>query len=437
METYIKLLKQYIAIKSISTDLTFKKEMGKTVLWLTSLFKQNKFVVTTIQGKNSNPIVIARYTASPKFETVLIYGHYDVQPASKEDGWKSDPFTLRSDGKKLYGRGVVDNKGQHLIHVVTIFDLIQKNKLKYNVVFMIEGNEETSNSDMRGLVSKYKKLLSCDHIIISDGEICGNTPTLEASLRGGFNMTVNLRTGKNNLHSGLAGGAVPNAAHEASKLVEKLFANGNTISIPGFYQGIDPITKSQKVNNRAISTDKEAQKLFGVKALLCEEGFDCHTQVGLRPTIQVTGIHSGYTKEGYSNIVPAQSEVRLNIRLVAPQDPEKIWNMITKFIKAKVPKYTEVSFSRTDGYKPIKVNIDSKKSQETHLCLTRAYGKKPIIKYVGGGIPIVSDFKDILGIDTLLVSLGNDDCNMHSVDENYTIGHVKKGLEFSRLFFSK
>jgi acetylornithine deacetylase/succinyl-diaminopimelate desuccinylase-like protein len=154
-------------------------------------------------------------------ETVLVYGHYDVQPAAKSDGWASDPFTLTERKGRLYGRGVVDNKGQNLIHVFTVCELIKEKKLAYNVKFMIEGNEETANPDMEALVKKHKKLLKSDTIVISDGEIPGSTPTLDASLRGGFNVTVKVRTGKNNLHSGLSGGVAPRElSPELSQIVK-------------------------------------------------------------------------------------------------------------------------------------------------------------------------------------------------------------------------
>lgn len=436
-ENYVKLLKEYVSFKSFSTDLSYKDEMLKTVDWLSVLLKDNGFKVELLQGPKTNPVVLAEYIHDKKAETILIYGHYDVQPAEFSDGWNSDPFTLTEKSGRLIARGVVDNKGQNLIHIVSIIDLIKKNKLAYNIKFMIEGNEETSNPDMRNLVKKYKNLLKADYIVISDGEIVGDYPTIEASLRGGFNMTVNLKTGKTNLHSGLSGGAVPSSAHELGRLIEKLFTKKNTVAVPGFYDGVDAITPDQKKSNRAISTDEEAAKLFGVKKIICEPGMDCYTQVGLRPTIQVTGVKTGYIGEGYANIVPANAEIRLNVRLVASQKPAQIYEAICKFIKQNVPGYVDVSITRTEMSNPIKVDISSPKVVEAKSVLEKVYGKRPIIKYVGGGIPVVSDFKETLGIDTMLLSLGNDDCNMHGINENFKVSLVKKGLAFSQEFFSK
>jgi acetylornithine deacetylase/succinyl-diaminopimelate desuccinylase-like protein len=290
--TFKKLLSEYVALKSISTDAAYAREMQKTTDWLSAYLKKHGFKVSHLKGPRTNPVVFAEYTQSPQMETVLVYGHYDVQPAAKSDGWASDPFTLTERKGRLYGRGVVDNKGQNLIHVFTVCELIKEKKLAYNVKFMIEGNEETANPDMEALVKKHKKLLKSDTIVISDGEIPGSTPTLDASLRGGFNVTVKVRTGKNNLHSGLSGGVAPSASHELSRLIAKFYTADNTVAIPGFYKGAKNPTKDQLANTKKGDPLKDLLKVFGVKASVAEKGLDPYAQIGLRPTIQVSGIAS-------------------------------------------------------------------------------------------------------------------------------------------------
>ncbi len=435
--TYIKLLKEYVAFKSISTDLAFRKDMQSTVEWLTLVFKEYGFTVETWETELANPVVYAKYTVDPKAETVLVYGHYDVQPAEKADGWTAEPFELNERKGKLFARGVVDNKGQNLIHIVTVGELIRQGKLKYNVIFMIEGNEETSNPEMTKLVLQKKAKLKTDHIIISDGEIIGNTPTIEASLRGGFNMTVAVQTASSNLHSGIFGGTIPNSANELSKVLAGLFDKNNKVTVPGFYDGVPTISPATKKVLRSIKTDKEIMKLAGVKALTPEKGLDHFTQTGLRPTLQVTGIKTGYIGEGYANIVPANAEARINVRCVGKQNPEKVFTMIAAHIKKQLPLYVKTTITRTECSDPVVVDVESKSAKEVRSLLKKAYGKEPIVHYVGGGIPIVSDYKKTLGKDTLLISLGNDDCNMHGIDENFTVDLVKKGLKFSELFFSK
>ena len=437
MNQYKKLLTEYVSFKSISTDKKFLPEMAKTVKWLSSLLQKNGFKVQLLQGPKTNPVVFAEYVVDPKLETVLIYGHYDVQPAKKADGWTGEPFSLTEKSGRLIARGVVDNKGQNLIHIVTAIQLIKEKKLGYNLKFLIEGNEETANPDMAGLVKKYKTLLKSDHIVISDGEIVKDIPTIEASLRGGFNMTIILKTGSTNLHSGLCGGGVPSASHEMAVLINKLFSKTNKITIPGFYAGVDKVTKAQIENNSVISTDKELAKLFGVKKIITGDGCDFHTQTGLFPTMQVSGVKTGYIEEGYCNIVPCEAEIRINVRLVASQKPAQIFDAIKKFIEKNIPEYVDHKIVHDGFSEPIKINIDSEIVRKAKKILRDVYKREPIIKYVGGGIPIVTDFKKVLGIDTTLISLGNDDCHMHGVNENFKIDLVKKGLEFSRRFLTK
>ena len=417
--------------------MAYKGEINKTVDWLTLILKEYGFTIEIWPGKVSNPVVFASLVVSPELPTVLVYGHYDVQPAALEDGWKSDPFELTTRNGRLYARGIVDNKGQNLTHIVTVGELHKAGKLAYNVKFFIEGNEETSNPEIPELVKKMKDKLTADHIMISDGEITGNSPTIETSLRGGFNMTVTLTTGTTNLHSGLFGGAVPSSSYELTKILSGLFDKNNKVTIAGFYNDTPNVSAKVKGSNKKIQSEKDIRKIAGVKSLLTEKGMDFFTQTGLRPTIQITGIKTGYIGEGYANIVPAQAEVRLNVRLTGTQKPNLVFAQIVKYLKDNTPKYAKLDISRSDFSHPVFLNVDRPESMHVRKLLKQAYGKEPIVKYVGGGIPIVSDFKTILKKETLLVSLGNDDCNMHGLDENFKVDLVKKGLEFSRLFFSK
>ena len=364
-DIYKNLLKEYVSFKSISTDEIYKEEMNKTVSWLSQTLKKYKFEVKVWEGKISNPVVFAEYTISKDAETILIYGHYDVQPAEKEDGWKSDPFTLAESKGKLLARGVVDNKGQNLVHIVAIGELIKNNELKYNIKFMLEGNEETANPEIAEMTKIHKKELEADYIIISDGEIVGSTPTIEASLRGGFSMKVIYTTGKNNLHSGLYGGAVPNAGYELSKFIGTLYDKNNKVAIKDFYKGVLPIPKDVvKAHNTLIKSETAMAKSAGVKNLKTEKGIDFFSQIGLRPTIQVTGFKTGYIGNGYSNIVPAQAEVRLNIRVVSPQKPKDVYNAVLKHLKDLTPSYVDIKIEHTEFNDAVLVDTEQEKVKE-------------------------------------------------------------------------
>jgi acetylornithine deacetylase/succinyl-diaminopimelate desuccinylase-like protein len=437
-EEYKKLLKDFVSFKSVSTDSTFKPEIGKTVAWLEKIFKSSGFKVKTYKGKTANPVVIANYHVSNDAETILIYGHYDVQPAKKDDGWWEDPFKLFEKNKRLYARGIVDNKGQVLIHIITALNLIKENNLKYNLKFLIEGNEETGNPDLADIMKDEKEDLKCDIVMISDGELTNDQPSLEVSLRGGFNCTLTYTTGKNNLHSGIYGGGVPNAAYELSKFLSSLYNKNNSVSFSSFYNNVDTIDKGQVLNNKKLIKDGgDIKKLAGVNSLLTEKGYDFYTQTGLRPTIQVTGIKTGYIDNGYANIVPATAEAKLNFRIVTSQTTKQVINDFKAFVKKNTPKYIKYELKFNGEHNPIKINLNNKYVKEVDSILEISHKSKVNRKYVGGAIPFVSDVKNILGVDTLLVSLGNEDCNMHGANENFNIDLILKGLSFSDSFLRK
>ena len=429
MDEFKKLLTQFVTFKSISTDPTFKPEIVKTVNWLKQLFIKYGFMVEVFTGSSCHPVVLATLTTHNSLPTVLIYGHYDVQPADPA-GWLSDPFVLTSRDDRLWGRGVLDNKGQILIHIFTVLELIKKRKLAYNVKFLIEGNEETSNPDLPSIMRKHKSELKSDYVLVSDGETVNNFPVIESSLRGGFNLTLKYTTAANNLHSGIYGGAAPNAAHELTHFISRLFDSKNKIAIPGFYQNVDQITSFQIKNNQRVL------RISPVQAPVSETGLDFYTQTGLRPTLQVTGLKAGYINDGYANIVPASAEARINFRIVTSQNPQEVFKTFTQFVKNHTPSYVSYDITHSGEHSPVKLNTSQPIFKHIRKLLVQVYSHDPILKYVGGAIPFISDVKSMFGIDTISVPLGNEDCNMHGANENFRIDLIEKGLRFSQLFFS-
>ena len=437
LEDYKKLLSQFITFKSISTHTQYDNEMGKVVVWLKNLFTARNFSTKILKGKLSNPVVFASYKFNDRLPTVLIYGHYDVQPASISDGWQTEPFKMAERKRKIFGRGIVDNKGQILIHIASVFALIRQKSLGYNIKFLIEGNEETGNEDLPSIMVKNRNLLKCDFVLVSDGELTNNKPTIEISLRGGFNCTLTYISGKNNLHSGLAGGAVPNSAIELSKFIAKLYKPDGSISYKNFYKDIDKVDADQLENNKSLQKESgDIAKLMGVESLLMPKGVDFFTQTGLSSTIQVTGFKSGYIDSGYSNIVPAAAEVRLNFRLAPSQNLSKVIRIFERFVKANTPSYIKYKLVFSGPHNPVRLNTNNKFLISAEKVLTAVYKTKVNRRNVGGAIPFVGDVKRILGVDALLIPLVNEDCNMHGTDENFDIDLIKKGLNFSQKFLS-
>jgi len=436
-KNYVNLLAKFISFKSVSTDSQFKSQIKDTVKWLGDLFLENNFAVKILTGKNSNPIVVAKYDNNSK-ETVLIYGHYDVQPAEFSHDWKTDPFILHKTDSKFYGRGVVDNKGQILIHMVTIFDLIKSGNLGFNIKFIIEGNEETANPDMESILKENSELLMSDFILVSDGEILGDIPLIEASLRGGMNIKIKIRTNKNDLHSGTFGGAVLNAANVLIDLLAKMTNVKNEIFIDEFNGWKNKISKNDTNATKILSTTRvRLLESLDNKTLTLSEDENFFLKTGLLPTIQITGIKVGYTNEGFSNIIPCEAEANLNIRIINPQSSDEIDQIITKWVKENINKNVDFTVDVFGKHNPVKLNIDSKIHNKASICLEKAFGKKPMVKFVGGALPFVTLVKEIFGKDALLIPLGNDDCNMHGPNENYSIKTIEKGLQFSREFFTR
>lgn len=432
---YIELLRQFIQTKSISTDPQFKSGIKNTAKWLESVFQTNGFKTSIMTGYD-NPIIIASYQVNPSFKTCLIYGHYDVQPADISEGWNSDPFEAVEKNGKLFGRGVVDNKGQVLIHMVSAFMLIRQRKLGYNLIFMIEGNEETGSPLLEQFIKDNKKLLRADFTLISDGEMDIDNPSLDAGFRGGFNATISIQTSTTELHSGLYGGVVPNAVHELSYVIDATIdVKQNYVSIPGFYDDVEKVSSKLLKNNKQIPFDKRHFKnIAGVTALVRPFTYDIYTHIGLMPTAQVTGIQAGYTGEGYRNSVPNKALAKINFRLVEKQNPKKIIKLFKKYLKNIIPKYCNYIVTTSDSYAGIKIDFNNEYAKRAIKTMEQIYNKKPVLKFCGGSIPIVNNFRDMLDIPSVLVPLGNEDCGMHAANENFRINYIKKGLEFSYEF---
>lgn len=438
IDKYKELLAQFIAHKSVSTDEAYVDDINETAGWLKELFETNNFDVEIIQGYD-NPIVVAHYQVSDDAETCLVYGHYDVQPADKGDGWKSDPFTLAERDDRLYARGAIDNKGQVMVHMFTAFELIKAGELKYNLKFMIEGNEETGSPHLADFMKQHADVLEADFAMISDGELKGPHPTVAVGFRGGFNATLTVKTSDTDLHSGIYGGAAPSSSSILAKFISELHGENREVAIPGFYDSVDEITPETLKLNKQTPFDEESYlEISGTKTLANEQNFDYYTQTGLRPAVVVTGISSGYTGTGYRNSVPAESKAKINFRLVKSQDPDAIAEQFKEFVASRIPKdLADYELDIADPYEGIKLDPSNKYISSAIPLLEDIYGKQVVIEYSGGGLPIVTLFDELLKVDQLIVNLANEDCRMHATNENYDIKYLWHALRFSRRFLSK
>ncbi|HEV2339859.1 MAG TPA: M20/M25/M40 family metallo-hydrolase [Patescibacteria group bacterium] len=429
-DEYKKALIPLVAYKSISADPVCKEEVQKTAIYLQDLLQKGGFQ-TELFTQYANPIVFGSIEVDQHLPTCLIYGHYDVQPAEKEEGWNSDPFTLREKDNKLFARGVMDDKGQLLLHIIAIQELIKHKQLGYNIKFLFEGNEEVGSPAIEHFISKHTDLLHCDFVMISDGELTLGKPTIELGFRGILNATVNIITAGNELHSGLYGGSVPNAAEEVSILVTKLFDKQNKVTIPGFYDDVLSVDTSISIP----FAEEHFRKNTGAKVLKTEPRHDFFTQTGQRPSIEVTGIHAGYTGVGYKNSIPHKATVKINFRLVKNQDPEKIEQLFRKFLKETLPVYIDFAVSFDDHNHAVRIDYNNAFVTKAKKVLTDVFGERPLHRYVGGSEPVVLYFDKYLKKPIVLVPFANEDGAMHGVNENFAKENIEKGLLFSREFF--
>ena len=426
-KNYKQLITDYIRFKCFLTYPQYKSEIQKVVSWLRGVLENNNLIVKVIKGYG-NPIVLAETKHDPTKKTVLIYGHYDVQPASKEEGWSSEPFELVEKKDRFIARGAMDNKGQFLIHLVNILDLFKQNKLKYNIKFLIEGDEEVGSEHLDKFIAKYKKDLSSDFIIISDGPQPKNLPTIETSFRGIANMTISYKALNSDVHSGSFGGVLPNAALELVKLLSGIHKN-NRVNVNGFYKG----TKQPQMYKNWDYSLEEINKLTGAKAIFFEKGLNYVTQKGLRPSIEITTFNSGYLGEGYRNSIPAKAQAKINIRTVEGQKIKDVISAVKVFIQENTPNYIDYDVQVSGGnLDAVKIDTSSKYFKYVESSLKDVYGQKVIFNPVGGTLPIIKYFQEILKVPVIPVPLANSDSRMHGVDENMTKRNIALGMEFSR-----
>lgn len=402
-----------------------------------ALFQKHGFTAQAIPGYG-NPVVLAQLVIDPQAPTALIYGHYDVQPAQQAEGWESEPFALTERDGRLYGRGVIDNKGQVGVHIATILALQAAGQLTQNITFLIEGDEETGSPLLSQLVKEKAAELASDYIVISDGEVTQGQPVLERGYRGCFSGTITITTSTTDLHSGMYGGAVPSASQEMVRLLDAMLTPDGQVGIPGWFDDVpEPDPRVVADHQRSPFSEDEFQRITGVKERFVVDNLDFCSQTTLRPSLVITGLQSGYTGVGYRNSVPAQATAKLNFRLAPGQDPQRLLELVQSFIDQSVPEYVTWTWENDEPSAGVEISLDEPVIQEAQSILTEVYGQAPLRKFVGGTIPIVTTFAEVLQVPQVLVPLANEDCAMHAANENFDLDHLNKALAFSERFFSR
>jgi len=384
-----------------------------------------------IMATTGHPVVYGEKIVDAALPTVLVYGHYDVMPIDPIELWHSAPFEPEIRDGRIYARGAVDDKGQLFMQVKAFEYLNSTGQLKFNVKWMIEGEEEMGSPALGKWLPLHKDLLKADIILVSDTTMLGlDMPSITVGLRGLAYMEVEVTGPDHDLHSGLYGGAVANPANVLAKMIASLHDENNHITIPGFYDKVLELSaEERKEMARAPFNLDEYKHKLGIDEVNCEKGFTVTESTGIRPTLDVNGIWSGYTGDGSKTVLPAKAFAKISMRLVPYQDPHEIAQLFAKHIESIAPAYVKVKVNEHHGGYPYVSPTDTPAYRAASRAYENTFGSVPIPVRSGGSIPIISTFEQVLGIKSILMGFGLDTDAPHSPNENFQLECFFKGIE--------
>lgn len=427
-------LLDFLRFPSISTQSDHAPDMAACALWL-----QDKLADIGLKAEvlptGGHPAVVGRTPHDPAKKTVLIYGHYDVQPPDPLEEWETPPFEPAIRDDRIYARGSTDNKGQILAHILGVGQSLATNgTLPVNVIFLIEGEEEIGSDHLPAFLEKHKADLACDVIVISDtGMAVHGYPTLTYSLRGIAAMEIKVRGPRQDLHSGVFGGAVANPITVAARLIASLHDEFGHVTVEGFYDEVRPLHEWEREAAAALPvTDQEMLDLTGAKELFGEKGYSTTERIGARPTAEVNGIGGGYQGEGTKTVLPKEAFVKFTFRLVPDQKPDEILKRVEAHLRKHCPPGVELDIVCGHSGEPYYADPQSDHGKAAQRALEQVFGKAPALLREGGSIPILTTFKNILGVDSLLLALASPDCCAHSPNENFPIENFFTGIRLNQ-----
>ena len=384
-----------------------------------------------IFATEGHPIVYAEKIIDPLKPTVLVYGHYDVQPAEPLELWKSGPFDPVIIDGKIFARGSCDDKGQVYMHVKALETMVQTNTLTTNIKFCIEGEEEVGSPNLGKFVTTHKELLKADCVLISDTAMLSmETPSIDTGVRGLSYIEIVVTGPNRDLHSGVYGGAVANPITILAKMIASCHDENNHITIPGFYDDVvEATTEERNLMAAAPFSESEYKQDLGVEELWGEKNYTTNERTGIRPTIEVNGIWGGYEGEGAKTVLPSKASAKISARLVPNQSSEKITAKLLAYFKSIAPASVTVSAFEHHGGEPYMTPIDSKAYKAAARAMETTFGKMPIPVRGGGSIPICALFEKELGIKIVFMGFGLDSDNLHSPNEKFNVANYYKGIE--------
>ena len=436
-QTYIEELKDFLRIPSISTLSENKKDVADCAEFVSENLKKIGLNRVEIFKTEGHPIVYGEWLGAPGKPTILVYGHYDVQPVDPIELWNSPPFEPTIKNGKIFARGATDDKGQVFMHFKSV-EAFFKNEgsLPVNIKYIIEGEEEIGSENLNVFLKNNTDLLKCDVVLISDSSLYGpGIPTLTYALRGLAYLEVEMIGPNRDLHSGSFGGSVANPINKMAQLISELQDKNGRITIPGFYDDVIKLTKKEKENFKALKfSDKNFAKDLGVGQLEGEKGFITLERLWARPTLDCNGIIGGFTGKGAKTVIPSKVTAKISMRLVPDQNPNKIAKLFERHLKKIAPKSVKIKVINLHGAYPSLTAVDNPANVAAAKAMSRAFGKETVFMREGGSIPIVTEFSKRLKSPVVLMGLGLNSENLHSPNEHFDLNHFELGIISSAYF---
>lgn len=430
---------EFLRIPSVSAHREHRGDTRAAAEWLRDRLTRAG-MTTELLETPGHPVVIGEWRAAgPDAPTLLIYGHYDVQPAEPLELWTSPPFEPALREGRIYARGVADDKGQIFLHVVALEILLSQDSLPVNVVFLAEGEEEIGSPNLLPFVERHRNRLAADAVVISDSAMFSDgLPSLLLSLRGLAYTEIRVRGARSDLHSGAYGGAVPNPATELARILASLHDPHGRIRIPGFYDDVVDWDDETLEGIRNLPFSPEAfREGVGSPQLHGETGWSPLERLWVRPTCEVNGLLSGYTGEGAKTVLPAEAMAKVSFRLVPDQNPKRVVELLRDHVARVAPRHVTVEVAELHSGLPWRARPSGRFFEAARGALEDTFGVQPVLTGEGGTIPIVPEFEEILGAPAILLGFALPGCNMHAPDEWFPEAHLEKGIRTLLSFYAR
>lgn len=437
MPRFLEELFGILRIPSVSAKAEHKGDMTKCARQLAGLLVEAGADEADVYPSAGNPVVFGQKYLGPQYRTVLVYGHYDVQPAEPLEKWKSDPFEPEVHDGAIWGRGANDDKGQLFMHIKAFEYLVRSGKLKHNVKFLFEGEEEIGSGSLPGWMREHKDMLKADICLVSDTTmISDKVPSINCGMRGLSYLEVKVTGPNKDLHSGHFGGAVANPIQVLCEMISDLFDADGRVAVPGFYDKVVELSAGDRAQLARAPFDMEEFKEFlGIDEVRGEKGYTTNERIGIRPCLDVCGIWGGYTGEGAKTVLPSEAHAKISMRLVPNQRSSEISELFAAYFKSRAPRCVKVDVKICEGGDGFLIPITSDAYKAASRAMQEVYGIEPVPSRGGGSIAVLAEMQKELGIDPLLMGFGLERDTIHSPNESYLLSQFRAGMESIAKFY--